>query len=147
MVTTQAVIDKMNSLVGLVKEIEPQPEIEPEPKHDPEPQTVPVQQLAIEEETLVDVEQETVGAEATPEPESGATESHEQMESEVEQPQAVSCSERIARGVGMPNRYVLLTKIQQTTSKMDKIKEKSKLKAIQKEILQIFKELKAVEPV
>jgi hypothetical protein len=30
---------------------------------------------------------------------------------------------------------------------MDNIKEKSKLKAIQKEILQIFKELKAVEPV
>jgi hypothetical protein len=30
---------------------------------------------------------------------------------------------------------------------MDTIKEKSKLKAIQKEILQIFQELKAVEPV
>jgi len=46
-----------------------------------------------------------------------------------------------------PSRYVLSTKVQQTTNKMDAIKEKSKLKAIQKEILQIFQELKAVEPV
>ncbi len=42
---------------------------------------------------------------------------------------------------------MLLTKLQETSRKLDDIKEKAKFEAIQKEILQIFKELQAVEPV
>jgi hypothetical protein len=56
-------------------------------------------------------------------------------------------SARIASGVQPPQRYALLTKVQETTKKLDNIKEKAKFEAIQREILQIFKELQAVEPV
>jgi hypothetical protein len=37
--------------------------------------------------------------------------------------------------------------LQETTKKLEDMKERAKLEAIQKEILQIFEELKAVEPV
>jgi hypothetical protein len=42
---------------------------------------------------------------------------------------------------------VLLTRIRETTEDLQNIKEQAKFEAIQKEILQIFKELKAVKPV
>ena len=54
-------------------------------------------------------------------------------------------SARIASGVQPPQRYALLTKLQETTKKLEDVKERAKLEAIQKEILQIFEELKAVE--
>ncbi len=56
-------------------------------------------------------------------------------------------SARIAQGISQPERYMLLTKIQGTTQKLIVDKEKAKFSAIQKEILQIFEELKAVMPV
>ncbi len=42
---------------------------------------------------------------------------------------------------------MLLTRIKETTEDLKNIKERAKFEAIQKEILQIFKELKAVKPV
>jgi hypothetical protein len=42
---------------------------------------------------------------------------------------------------------VLLAKVKQTTRKLEDIKEKAKFEAVQKEILQIFKELWVIEPV
>jgi hypothetical protein len=42
---------------------------------------------------------------------------------------------------------VLLAKVKQATRKLEDIKEKAKFEAIQKEILQIFKELWAIEAV
>jgi hypothetical protein len=56
-------------------------------------------------------------------------------------------SVRIAQGVAQPERYLLLTKIQNTTQELVADKEQAKFNAIQKEILQIFEELKAVIPV
>jgi hypothetical protein len=56
-------------------------------------------------------------------------------------------SARIAQGVSQPERYLILTKIQNTTQELVADKEQAKLSAIQKEILQIFEELKAVMPV
>lgn len=56
-------------------------------------------------------------------------------------------SARIAQGISQPERYMLLTKIQDTTQKLVTDKEQAKFSAIQKEILQIFEELKAVMPV
>jgi hypothetical protein len=53
----------------------------------------------------------------------------------------------IAGGVQPPCRFVLLTKIKATTEQINEIKERAKFTAIQREILQIFEELKAVEPV
>jgi hypothetical protein len=56
-------------------------------------------------------------------------------------------SARIAQGVSQPERYLLLTKIQNMTQELVADKEQAKFSAIQKEILQIFEELKAVMPV
>jgi hypothetical protein len=56
-------------------------------------------------------------------------------------------SVRIAQGVAQPERYLLLTKIQNTTQELVTDKEQAKFNVIQKEILQIFEELKAVMPV
>jgi hypothetical protein len=56
-------------------------------------------------------------------------------------------SARIAQGVSQPERYLLMTKIQETTKRLADDREQAKLGAIQKEILQIFEELQAVMPV
>jgi hypothetical protein len=56
-------------------------------------------------------------------------------------------STRIAGGVSWPERYLLMMKIQDVTKKLATDRDQAKFDAIQKEILQIFEELKAVIPV
>jgi hypothetical protein len=70
----------------------------------------------------------------------------DEQEEEVQQPTRRSA--RIAQGVKPPERYTLVTHIQETEKKLDeKTLEEAKWKAIQAEILQIFIELKAHMPV
>lgn len=74
-------------------------------------------------------------------------------EEEKEAPQQPSRrSARIAQGIKPPERYTLVTKIQEVASKLEKqpddeTLEEAKWKAIEAEILQIFVELKALMPV
>jgi hypothetical protein len=56
-------------------------------------------------------------------------------------------SARIAGGISQPERYLLHTKNQQATQQLKIDKEKAKIDAIQKEILQVFEELNALKPV
>jgi hypothetical protein len=67
------------------------------------------------------------------------------QEQEVEVP--AKRSVRFAGGVAPSQRYIVLTKIKETAVKMKDIKEKAKFVAIQQEVLQIFDEWKAVNPV
>jgi hypothetical protein len=114
MVTTQAVVDKINFMIGVVDELEIQPEIQAAPETQPTPElSLQVEQ----EEGLInanqDVAAETIEEIVNEEP----VEPQGQDATAVEQPQVVRCSERITREVSTPSRYVLLTKIQQTTKK------------------------------
>jgi hypothetical protein len=71
-----------------------------------------------------------------------ATESIEELRPITEV--SVRRSERIARGVSQPERYLLLTKIQNVLETLATNKEQAKFDAIQKEIVQLFEELRAV---
>jgi hypothetical protein len=56
-------------------------------------------------------------------------------------------SARVAKCITLPKRYLLLTKIQEVANKLVEGKEQAKFIAIQKEVLQVFYELKALMPV
>jgi G3E family GTPase len=73
------------------------------------------------------------------------SETTEELQSVSEVP--VRRSERIARGISRPERYMLLTKIQKAMKTLAIDKEQAKFDAIQKEIIQLFEELKAIVPV
>jgi hypothetical protein len=73
------------------------------------------------------------------------SETAEELQSVSEVP--VRRSERIARGISRPERYMLLTKIQKAMKTLAIDKEQAKFDAIQKEIIQLFEELKAIVPV
>jgi hypothetical protein len=136
MVTTQAIVDKMNSLAGVGDDSKVCFEDETILETQPVPEVTP---HVAEEEVLID--NQTITPDIIPGGGNEETEPNEQINIKVEQEKMIRQSERIAEEVKVPSRYALLTKMQQNTTKMDAVKEKSKLEAIQKEILQIFQEL------
>jgi hypothetical protein len=139
MVTTQAVIDKLNSMT-LINSTEETPEAESRQStiqqlpsvETPPTETSETTSVALVEEQPVNTA-ETTGmiAEAT----------------NTEQQAGLRRSARIAGGISQPERYLLMTKIQKATQELQINKEKAKSAAIQKEILQVFEELKALQPV
>jgi hypothetical protein len=135
MLTTQAIIDKMNSMTSGAIEEEVQ-EV-PAPQQDVNPP-------AVEEINPEPVQ--TVPGLAEPELPNPRDEAANE---EVHEAQVIPVcrSSRIAGGVRSPQRYVLLTIIKKAISMMEDVMGKAKLAAIQKELIQIFQELKAVNPV
>jgi hypothetical protein len=145
MVTSQVIVDQLNAMQSAPIQ-EELPGVEPEIAEEVTAQRIPVVQNQIQEQSVLE---EPI--EAQPE---GLTEvqSNEQVEVQPEEPVEIAMvpvrrSTRIASGIQPLLSYAMLTKLQETSRKLDDIKEKAKFKAIQKEILQIFKELQAVEPV
>jgi hypothetical protein len=159
MVTTEVVISKMNAMTSTAIEAE---------KEQTEPESIRVTQLRQQAVQADDVEA-SVTIEPTQQPAAAIdfTEQNIELEvdraretaddteqtaevtdvsAEIEQP-TLWRSARIARGISQLERYLLLTKIQEVTEKLITDKEQAKFDAIQKEILQIFEELKAVMPV
>jgi hypothetical protein len=136
MVTTQAVVDKINFMIGVVDELEIQPEIQAAPETQPTPElSLQVEQ----EEGLInanqDVAAETIEEIVNEEP----VEPQGQDATAVEQPQVVRCSERIAREVSTPSRYILLIKIQQTTKKWMLSRSNPSLKPYRKKSYRFFR--------
>jgi len=146
MVTTQAIVDQLNAMQSAPIQ-EELPGVEPEIAEEVTAQWIPVVRDNQIQEQSVPQEPTEVESEGLAE-----VQSDEQVEVQPEEPvETVSVpvrrSTRIASGIQPPQRYALLTKLQETSRKLDDIKEKAKFEAIQKAILQIFKELQAVEPV
>jgi hypothetical protein len=140
MVMTQAVMDQMNAMQSAPIQ-EELPGVEPGMAEKTTTQQVPiVQDDQIKEQSIPE------------EPIEVQSEDPENLDSLLSEPVGIATapvrrSARIAGGIQPPQRYALLTKLQETTKKLEDVKERAKLDAIQKEILQIFEELKAVEPV
>jgi hypothetical protein len=154
MVTSQAIIDRMNNMMS--------PVIIDEASHTtttstpPEAQTTPeTQGISSEVENVFDTQQpaDTVDVTSPISGEDIDVVEEAAAESEpVEAPRAeveiapVRRSARIAQGITPPERYLLLNKIKNTTDKIAQ-KEQAKFEAIQKEVLHLFQELEALMPV
>jgi hypothetical protein len=140
MATTQAIIDKINSMLTVV----------------PQEEVVSAQQLPYEvessevaaDQTATEMPQESVVTNDVDESQPTSLISSVPIQDKgIDTVVPVRRSARIAGGIQPPQRYVLLTRVKEASRKLDDIKEKAKCEAIKKEILQIFKELRAVEPV
>jgi hypothetical protein len=153
MVTTEVLISKMNAMTSTTIEAEDE-QMQPESIR-----ATQLRQRAVQaDDTEASVIEPTQQPAAAIDPESEVDRAREianetehvaeiqDVATEIKQP-TVRRSARIAQGVSQPERYLLLTKIQEATEKLTIDKEKAKFGAIQKEILQIFEELKAVIPV
>jgi hypothetical protein len=136
MVTTQIIIDKINSMTA------------EEATNQEQQQPVNPPQLGMEATPSATVKDQSVESQ-TPEEtvEITAEETSEVPETGIEEVPTIRRSVRIAGGITQPERYLLLTKIQHVTRQLTVDKEKAKLEALQKEILQIFEELQAITPV
>jgi hypothetical protein len=149
MVTTEVVIAKMNAMTSViigeegenvrVSEVRPVAPIIPSQTE----VQLPVEPMRQSAEPMIDPMEQNVAT--VPDGTEETASNIEQSTEPVEIPMRRSA--KIARGVSQPERYLLLTKIQETTWKLDAEKEQAKLGAIQKEIMQIFEELQAVMPV
>jgi hypothetical protein len=149
MITTEVIINAVNALTGRVQ-------AQPDPLS---PVAAPLC-LRIQEQ-VKDEEDDDGVPDLTPagddddinEDEADDEDDEEQQEVEAPQPQVTCQSARIAGGMKPPERYNLVSKIQEATSRLkekrpdDKTLEEAKWKAIEAEILQIFVELKALMPV
>jgi hypothetical protein len=150
-VTTQAVIDQLNAMQAAPIQ-EELPGVEPGIAEGITAQELPFEQVQGQtnpEEPLTGQTEEPIAAQLE---ETIGTQNDEPVEPQPEEPLEMATapvrrSARIASGIQPPQRYALLTKLQETTKKLENTRERAKLEAIQKEILQIFEELKAVEPV
>jgi hypothetical protein len=173
MVTTKMIIDKMNNMTAAKiteeAELSQAPEvITPRPRapiitmrataaDETEIEDAPAEQNLIETATEhVESTETTTDSEIATEPVAASesaeatepvetSETTEELQSVSEVP--VRRSERIARGISRPERYMLLTKIQKAMKTLAIDKEQAKFDAIQKEIIQFFEELKAIVPV
>jgi hypothetical protein len=144
MVTTQAVIDKVNSLTTTPMEeeilgIEPNADVTLGEQPVQEEQPVPEEQLVLEKQPVQQSVQ--AGSPDGKQNDDVAQETNERASVRARR------SARIAGGIQQPQRYLLLTKLRNTTKKLEDVKERGKFEAIQKEIIQIFKELKTIESV
>jgi hypothetical protein len=155
MVTTQAVIDRMNAMTTVIIADEVPVTSVPDavstenladqldtPEQFAEPKAIP--------DVVNDAENEPQDAEPfieDSEERAGAEQPVEQSIIEQEQVVPVRRSARIAQEITPPERYLLLTKIKEATDKAEGNKEQAKFAAIQKKILQIFEELEALVPV
>jgi hypothetical protein len=140
MVTTQVIIDKINLMTAIIAAEEATNQEQQQPVNPP--------QLGIEATPLATVKDQSVESQ-TPEEtvELTAEETSEVPETGIEEVPTLRRSARIAGGITQPERYLLLTKIQDVTRQLMIDKEKAKLEAIQKEIFQVFEELQAITPV
>ena len=154
MVTRQAVVEQLNAMQSAPIQ-EELPGVEPGTAEGITSQEITVVQDEQTQEQPVPERQrgaqieEEIGARPEETIEAQSDESVEvQPEERLEMATApVRRSARIASGIHTPQRYTLLTRLQETTKKLEDVKERAKLEAIQREILQIFEELKAVERV
>jgi hypothetical protein len=129
MVTTQAIIDKLNSmtLINPAEEV-----LEAEGRQSTFQQTPRTVTMPIETEALTPI---TALAEEQP---ASTTELIEEA-TNAEQASSLRRSARIAGGISQPERYLLMTKIQKATQELQNNREKVKNAAIQKEILQFLR--------
>jgi hypothetical protein len=137
MVTTQVIIDKVNSMTLIT----PAEEV-----LGPEERPMVVQPLPTVETTPGSTEVLTPAATLVGEQPGNTTEIREEA-TNTEQASSLRRSARIAGGVSQPERYLLLTKVQKANQELKADKEKAKVAAIQKEMLQVFEELQALQPV
>jgi hypothetical protein len=170
MVTTKIIIEKMNNMTAATTteeaELTQAPEVAaPRPRapvismrdaaaDETENENAPAEQNLIETATE---HAESTDSEIATEPVTTCEplEATEPVETSdvVEELQSVSVempvrrSERIAQGISRPERYMLLTKIQKAIQTLAMDKEQAKFEVIQKEIIQLFEELKAIAPV
>jgi hypothetical protein len=156
MVTSQAIIDRMNNMTSTVIIDEATPmttNVTPEVQTAPETRGISsivedafiTQQPAdtVDVASPINNEDDDVVEETPEQPEE--PEMVEAQRAEVETAPARR-SARIAQGITPPDRYLLLNKIKATTDKIAQ-KEQAKFEAIQKEVLQLFQELEALMPV
>jgi hypothetical protein len=148
MVTTDLVINTVNALMS--RGLEP-----PEPLQ-PVAATIPIQPTtstptpeAMEHPTNAEDEDDVPPLMPQDEDEESDDEAEDDDEQEEEEaPPTTRRSARIAQGIKPPERYALVTQIQETDKKLNgAVLEEAKWKAIEAEILQIFVELKALLPV
>jgi hypothetical protein len=138
MVTTQIIIDKINSMTVIAAAEEATNQEQPQPMNQPQlEEASPINNTEVEDQPQTLDETVEVAVEEIP----------EASETSVEEVPALRRSARIAGGITQPERYLLLTKIQDVTRQLTVDKEKAKIDAIQKEILQVFEELQALTPV
>ena len=138
MVTTQAIVDKMNSMTSVtIGEEAPEEPVPEQNVNIPVVEEVNLEPVQPAEEVSLETGQ-TVH---NPRDEVADEEVHQVQVLPVRQ------SSWIAEGVRPPQQYILLTKINKAMTMMEDVMEKVKLAAVQKELIQIFQELKAVIPV
>jgi hypothetical protein len=153
MVTSQAIIDRMNNMTSTVIIDEASPTTT---NVTPEVQTTPeTRGISSEVEDAFNTQQPTDTVDVASPISNEDVDVAEEVAAEseaVETPRAeteiapVRRSARIAQGITPPERYLLLNKIKATTDKIAQ-KEQAKFEAIQKEVLQLFQELEALMPV
>jgi hypothetical protein len=133
MVTTQAIIDKLNSmtLISPVEEVLEAGGRQPTTQQIPSAETMPMETETLTPATTLAEEQPVSTAETTELSEEATN---------TEQASSLRRSARIAGGVSQPERYLLMTRIQKATQELQINKEKAKVAAIQKEMLQVFEE-------
>ncbi len=155
MVMTDLIISIINNVAG-------QGQIHPEPLQPVGAIRQPTPPVAAEEKESTEENEDDAVPPLVPQEEDDMSDDEaeddeqesDEEEGQIEEPaQPTRRRARIAQGVKPPERYALVTKIQQATTQLEnkrpdeKTLEAAKWKAIEAEILQIFVELKVLLPV